>query len=487
MSETRDRLARRDLESALCERASTDQGRVFVDFDHTVFSCNSTELFIASCKPAFMAAAIDFIVRDCVPWRLTGLPRWFRLRDYVCVALIVLLMPWTLLAWRRNAPALFARHESRVVLDGLSRLPADRIVLVTFGMEFIVRDLLRGSRWEAVPRVATPWLPGLGHFRQGKLGLLTTLFGREEVAASTAISDSLDDRDLLSAARHGILIEPQGEEFRASERLYFPLRYTIRAKYNLSYAIDQILLVDVLLLVLAVSTSLHEVAWALLIMPFFVISLMAVYEMGYFENDMVASRSEAKPTLSPEMERFRDYPIFPSAWFWAAGLGAAGCALASFADLLPSLDMFAAMASWAISLLLLRVLFFIYNRQDVQSRVFIYPVLQLMKYLPVFFLLRPTEVGVVLALAQVTTMWAIYTTYRLGGRHKTLKKEAFRTTLWGVGLCLLATTGVFSFSENLLPVGLMLVWCLARLSKSRVLDMARRYRQRDLGSAASSA
>jgi hypothetical protein len=476
MSESRDRLPRRDLASALAERAADDDGKIFVDFDHTIFSCNSTELFIASCKPTFMAAAIDFVVRDCIPWRLTGLPRWFRLRDFVCCALIVLLMPWTLLLWRRQAPALFSRYESHEVLNALEKLDPSRMVVVTFGMEFIVRSLLRGTRWENIPLVATPLVLPRRHFARGKLALLSEMFGSSAVAASTSISDSLDDRDLLSASRHGILIQPQGEEFRSAEHCYFPLRYTIKAKYNLVHMVDKIILVDLLLLVLSTSRDFDDLLRRLVCMPFLVASLTCVYEMGYFENDTVAARSESKPTLTDDVRRFLAYPMYPSAWLWAVGLGVAGCAAAVFTRSMPFDALVPAIMSWVISLVLLRMVFFIYNQQEVQHRIFIYPVLQLMKYLPVFFLIQPTMMGVILVISQVAMMSMVYTAYRLGGKTKDLNKEAFRTVIWGVGICLLASIGRFSVVGSLFPLSMILLWCIARLVKARLLDWARRSR-----------
>jgi hypothetical protein len=476
MTESCDRLPRRDLDQALGDRAIDDDGKIFVDFDHTIFSCNSTELFIASCKPSFMAAAIDFVVRDCIPWRLTGLPRWFRLRDYVCCALLFLLMPWTLLMWRRNAPALFARHESQEVRSNLETLSAGQIVIVTFGMGFIVRCLLRGSRWEGTPLVATPLLAGRRHFARGKLLLLEDHFGRAEIAASTAISDSPDDLDLLLACRHGILIQPQGEEFRTAEHLYFPLRYTIRAKYGLLHMVDKVILVDLLLLLLSTSRDLDDILRHLLCLPFLVLSMMCIYEIGYFENDMVAAKSEAKPTLTSAVQRFRAYPIQPGAWLWGIGLGILGCLAAVATRSMPFSALATGIVSWVISLVMLRVVFFIYNQQETRSRILIYPVLQLMKYLPVFLLIHPTVLGVILATSQVAMMSVVYTAYRLGGDTKPLNKEAFRTILWVIGACLLATIGRFSIIGSLLPVSLMLLWCLARLGKARILDRARRTR-----------
>lgn len=483
MPDSRDPMPQRELDIALQDRDPAAERKIFVDFDHTLFACNSTELFIASCRPAFLAAAIDFLVRDCIPWRLTGLPRWFRLRDFVCCLLILLVMPWTWWQWRRQAPALFARHESAAVRRSLERLPPDKLVLVSFGMRFILRALLRGSRWDSTPLIATRLWSGPRHFARGKMALLGDHFTAEEIASATAISDSDDDRDLLTGVQLGILIAPQGGRFRAAEQRYVPLRYTTQAKYGALHMLDKVLLIDLAILVLGSSRDIDDMLRRLLCMPFLVLSLVCVYEMGYYENDMVAARTEAKPTLTAASQRFLSYPIQPAAWIWAIGLGIAGCGAAALTRSISTLALGPAILAWVILLVLLRLVFLLYNQQPVRSRIMLYPLLQLMKFLPVFFLIHPTGMGVLLALSQVATMWVVYILYRLGGDAQQLNKELFRSVLLAVGMVLLATTGRFTLEGSLLPVSLIALWCLARLSKASLLDLVRRHRAAAMGPA----
>ncbi|WP_159998415.1 hypothetical protein [Roseomonas sp. 18066] len=474
MTQGRDHLPQRDLATALAEDPPSRAAPVLIDFDHTLLAANSTELFILSCRPHWMAAAIDFVVRDCIPWRMTGLPHWFRLRDYMCCLMLALLMPWTILAWRRRAPALFAAQASDSVAEALAPIEAARCVIVSFGMAWLIRPMLRGSRWEAAELMATPLKPARRNFSRGKLALLDARFGRRAVAEATAISDSLDDRDLLLAARQGILIPPQGEAVAAAERRYFPLRYSIRAKYGLLHMLDKVLLVDFAILLLGTSRDLDDLLRHAISIPFLLLSLHCVYEMGYFENDMVAAKREAKPTLSKEAARFRDYPIQPAGWVWAIGLGLLGCLAAAYTRSTSSLALLPAITAWAILLVLLRLAFHAYNQQPVQGRLPLYAVLQMMKYLPVFFLIHPTMMGVLLSLSQVAMMWIVYIVYRSGGDHRGLNKEMIRGLFWVVGAGLLATTGRYSLWGSLLPVGLMLAWCLLRLAKPRLMELAKR-------------
>ncbi len=467
---------RRDLDRALADGVIGDASPIFVDFDHTLFACNSTELFIASCRPAAAIALIDFVVRRCVPWRLTGIEQWFRLRDYVCCIVILVASPWNLLLWRRAAPRLFARHVSPGIAEALSKVPAGRVTVVTFGMEFIVRPLLRGGSWQAARLVATPLLARPGYFARGKLDLLGHRFDADAIASSAFVTDSMDDGDLLEAAGTGILVEPQGDVFRASEHLYLPLRYTARAKYSPSYVFDQIVFVESLATLIAVAHGVAGLLADLPVVALFTLSLMCVYEIGYYENDMVAATRETAPTLTEHVARFASFPMQPAAWLWAICAGVAGGLAACRTGVLTASDLPTVAAIWTSAMIVLRILFRVYNGARLQARLVLYPVLQVMKFLPIFLVIPPTRIGAVLILSQIATMWMIYLVYRHGGNQKTVAKELIRTVLvaLGVGLLAASTSSIGPGGEFALT--LVALWSAARLSKAPILRALRQRR-----------
>lgn len=450
---------------------------LLVDFDYTLFGCNSTELFISACKPSMVIAIIDFMIRRCVPWKLTGLTHWFRLRDYVCCIAIVIFCPWSLVVWTRVAPKLFRRYESREVSGILQRFDLHSTVIISFGMDFIIKRLLRGSVWEGARLLATPLAVTPSYFSRGKLPLALSVFGQDMIASSTFVSDSLDDGDLLQAARSGLLIEPQGETFRAAEHLYIPLRYTASAKYSRSYVFDQIIFVDLLISMISTAASLRSLWAEFLFVPLLTLSIMCIYEIGYYENDMVAAGNEKAPTLTAQVARFQSFPLQPAAWVWAAATGVLGISLAAYIGDLHRLGWFASVVTWAAVLCLLRVVFFYYNGPSLSVRLYLYPVLQTFKYLPIFLVLRPTGLGVILVVCQVATMWVTYATYRFGGNHKAVKRETFRTVLLLLGLCLAAAGGLLSDAGEWFAGSAMAVWSLARLSKAPLLEMLHRRNQ----------
>ena len=453
--------------------ASRGAGPVFVDFDHTLFGSNSTELFIASSSPSILVAVIEFVVRRCIPWRLTGLSGYARLGDFACCTAIIILCPWSLLMWRRRATQLFRRYASEEITSRLSEVEVGRVVIVSFGLSAIIRPLLQGSVWQAVPLFATPSVPPLKWFKRGKLPLVRQHFSDADIAASTFLTDSLDDRDLLEASGRGLLIEPQGVRCRAVEHLYLPLRYTARAKYAFSYVVDQVLFVECLLAVIATTTSLGGLLSKLACMPFFTLSLICIYEIGYYENDMVAAAREDVPTLTKQAERFRSFPMQPAAWIWAVAAAAAGAWLACATGQMHVAFLPWAAFIWIGSLILLRVVFFAYNRVRPDGRVVLYPVLQMFKYLPLFLLFPATPAGAVLAFCQAATMSLIYLIYRKTGQRSLFDKEQFRTGLFALALCFMATANTLISLGGRFALGVLAAWCLVRLAKAPILGWMR--------------
>jgi hypothetical protein len=452
---------------------------VLVDFDHTLFASNSTELFISRCRPSFVVAVIDLLVRGSVPWRLIPGGRGYRMRDYLCVVLIVVLTPWNVRLWRKVAPALFEQHRARAISALFADVDRSRLTIISFGMAFVIRRLVRGSEYESAALLATPLLPRPSWFAGGKRATAVRGVGECGVARAVFVSDSLDDVDLLRACRSGLLVPQQGERLSARERLYIPMRYTARVKYSPWYTLDQFLLVDALVLAIAVTYDVASLLHFLVIAPLLLLSLMSVYEIGYFENDMHASKFEERPALGPRVPQFRDYPIRVQAWIWAAAFAAAGLGAAVLLDELGTDELLRAGISWVLVLVVLRAAFFLYNRMRTEARVSVYPVLQALKYGAIFVLFAPTVIGVLLVVSHIVAMWVSYVVYRLGGRKEALNRDLFGASTFLVAASLLGVaSGVYgglleedAGRESAHHVGFVaaLLWSLARAGKAPVM------------------
>lgn len=445
-----------------------------VDFDHTLLAANSTELFIGSCSPSIIVAVIDFLVRRLLPWSRTGLAHWFRLRDYVCVTLILVLMPWTIAIWRRRAPGLFLKHQSTDVAAMLEGIDPKRLIIISFGNRFLIRALLRGSAYADCQIIATPWLAPPGWFKAGKAAIAEQAVGRDAVAAATVLTDSEDDRDLLEASADGRLLPPQGAPNLAREALYIPLRYSGSVKFTRSFAIDQWLLVDSCLYGLSVAHGLVSLLHFVLIAPLLSLSFMCVYEIGYFENDMHAALKETNPTLSGKEARYRHYPIRWQSWVWAAASALAALGLAVWLGELAPRALVPAAGLWLALLLVSRLVFRAYNAMAARNRLLAYPLLQLSKYGSILAIFPPAMLGCLIVIGQITTMWVNYVAYRLDGDTSRFPKESFRLILFALSaVVVLASGSLLSVSQGFLGEPFVLVaitgWLLLRVAKSALM------------------
>jgi hypothetical protein len=252
--------------------------------------------------------------------------------------------------------------------------------------------------------------------------------------------------------------------------IYIPLRYTLSAKYPTLWFIDQLVFVDMLMAIAATSYSTKTLLVHCLCIPFYVLSLMCVYEIGYFDNDMNAAKSEIAPAISDRMHRFAGYAIEPYSWIVALLLaGAAG--LLATQSLLLTVDMlWIRSAAWIGVLIGIRVTFYVYNRQKESRRPILYFVLQVLKYCGVLVMFPPTIFGVAITAAQIIAISVVYLTYRMADRHtsESINREKMRLAFaCGIGIPLFLA-GARTAVDSLMAAALAAAWLLLRLAKPTV-------------------
>lgn len=446
-------------------------GLVFVDFDHTLFGCNSTEMFIGSCKPSAVVALIDFLIRVCIPWKLTRIKSWFRIRDYVCVVTILIFTPWNAMRWKRIAPSLFSKYENHGLAELLRMAPKKRVVIVSFGLNFIIKALVAESDFAAVLLLATPMSPKLTLFLRGKLFHVQRFFDSDVITTSTFITDSIDDGDLLAEVETPALIEPYGNTYRAAQRLYIPFRYTVSAKYPFFYTFDQFLLVDLPVALIAVSGSILAFLHNLVVVPFFLIALMCVYEIGYFENDMKAAKLERAPALSGKEGAFAHYPIRITAWVWSLVLSAVGVLIAIRIGAMNQSSALGIYCIWNAILAIIRLVFFFYNSISVSARIYVYPFLQILKYGAVLVVFTPTIAGVTLVLAQVLTMYMIYVVYRLNGDRQATQREQVRLIIFVLVIAAFIAHRSYDLSAETFSLFMATAWLIFRIARTALVKV----------------
>ena len=209
---------------------------------------------------------------------------------------------------------------------------------------------------------------------------------------------------------------------------YVPLLYTAKGKRpGQRYLLHHVLLEDVALLVLAFSWTMDHPVRGAVGLALLHLSFWLVYEVGYHENDHLATKRESSPNIPSGSVEYGDRMRPRMAWVAALLVAAPGVALVAGSNhgslsLLGSLDpgpgaVAAAFLLWAAYLLASRGMFWIYNRSTVSSRGLLYVGLQLFRTLGYVVVLSTNLIGVMALTALALARWVPYLTYREVGIH----------------------------------------------------------------------
>jgi hypothetical protein len=396
-------------EAALAALAGFD-GLLLVDLDETLYLRNSTEDFIDSAVPGLLALLLLKLLDLLKPWRWTGGPLT---RDAWRVRLICVLMPWTLMLWRRGVQQRAASYTNQPLAATL-RARAAAPLIATVGFLPIVAPLVAAMGF-AEARIVAARLFVFEDRRGGKLRLLSAALGEAAVHESMVLSDSSDDLPLLAAcARPLRVVWPEARYLTALSRCYWPTEYLARIKrpgerYFLRGVLQDDFAYWLLASVTLAAYPLFHVAGLLLLL----ISFWAIYELGYVDNDRVAEKFEREPKLSPEF--FRNPVATPTwqPWLWAGAFGTA----AIFVLRLPATPPVADFLRWLGVLVATYLWFRLYNRVDKNTRVWMFPVLQLARSCAFVVLVPISLVGTAALSAHLFSRWVPYYVYRFGGRN----------------------------------------------------------------------
>ncbi|KAA2244396.1 hypothetical protein [Salinarimonas soli] len=403
---------------------------VIVDFDETLWLRNSTEEYLRSLRPRVLGLLVLALVDLLRPWfLLPGADKRRVHRDWCRVMAASLLMPWSLPLWRLRARRIGPGFANRPLLDALSARPDLGVRVATLGFDALVGPLL--ARFApAMPLCASDRLWSLRRIRrQGKGAAVRTALGDGTVARAIVVTDSPEDADLLDACGTPLLVRwPEARYEPAFSHSYLPFAYTELGKRpGQRYILQHVLLEDVLLLCLASAWLMPSpVAGAVSLLVLHLCFWM-IYEIGYAENDLVATKHEAVPNMPPAAVREGRRLSPPVAWLTALLCSAPAILLlvATNGPELPHLDAgidlapaFAiTFAIWTAYLAAARGVYWLYNRVDTHTRSFLYPVLQIFRSVGYAVLVPMNLIGIKLLLALVLARWLPYLTYRYIGQH----------------------------------------------------------------------
>ncbi len=256
--------------------------------------------------------------------------------------------------------------------------------------------------------------------------------------------------------------------------VYFPFRYTGYVKYGTEHILSQNFLSDLPVLLLSITIVNDADTFSIVGMVLMYVAFMAIYELGYHENDSHEKDNKIRPAVSSDIsktrESYRHCRMTPSAWIWAIALSVVGSLLFAIHTTTiannPELTITLwgrILLTWTSFLILVRAIFWFYNTQaSLFSRQLLYPILQVGKTFG-FVLLMPTNVvGSVFMASHVFKRWINYLIYRHDGDNRSFSGHRV-----GLLTFLLLLGAIMIGIETLEPLltqqfWLIIVWSLIR-------------------------
>ena len=471
---------------------------IIVDFDETLWLRNSTEEYLASLRPAWLAGLLLYTIE--VAARIAGqilqrLPSqrsaaWARAArhpgvvDGLRASILSACFPRGAKRWQTAAETLGPQWVNTPLLNALmdQERAGRRIVVSSLGFEHIIAPLLAGANihWEFIGSrgIADRW--------HGKLKRLADAPSLTEAELSDAlvITDSDSDQDLLKTCGEAWLVRwPEARYARAGRNSHLPLYYTARIKHpQRRYFRNALLQDDYAFWLLALPWTalwpLQALAAGLLLLSFW-----CIYENGYRENDVLGLAREEQPVLSSAFHAKPHRHNTVAAWVWSLLLAAPGvgllCYVAGQPDyLLPDAFkdttggmLYAAMlAAWVVWLVLTRSLFRLFNLLAQRQRVVLYPALQLLRHFALVSVAALSVPGLLILGAQSTARSVPYCIYRSGATKSwpRVPVASLRLMLFLIGIAVWsALAGSHPIEWG--PVLAITAWCLIRARQDLAL------------------
>lgn len=432
-----------------------------LDFDYTLFLRNSTDTYLDKIRPKWYGYLLVKVSDKIVSWmsRKNKLS-FFQWRDFFRAFTTCFFAPWTYLFWQLSAKKRVQQNLNKELLDKVMASSPSRVIIISFGYKHLIAPLLSKMPVQA-ELICSKVMPNLLNLRSfGKREAIKSLLSQEEINNSVFVTDSKEDKELLELFPNSHLLTWTKIQPPPFQNVYFPFRYTAEGKYPGKNIIwNQQFGEDLIVLLLA-----YELTGPMFpaIILFFV-SFFCIYEIGYYENDFKAANKESKPFLSGKFKEFSSYPINRFGWFWAIFLGFTGSFFVTSSGY-----SFILFAKWVGILILVRFVFWVFNKLRVSWRIYFFPILQLLKtfsYVAVFTL---TYAGALLLFSQVMRQVTNYIIYRNGGNVVQFKRQAHRLLIFVLLVTALSITFGFN-GEHIFDwrFGLIVGWIVYRVLRER--------------------
>jgi hypothetical protein len=451
---------------------------VFLDFDGTLLKGNSTGLFLASARFPLLLRAALLILDFLAPWRILPASRDRRdaWRDVLRVGAAMTLDPWLLWRWRRDGAAKAAARLDDRLLAATARA---NVIVVTRGFTDIIRPILAAGGSPA-RLVGNGWLDWRGRDR-GKLETLRAVMDDADIARGVLVTDDLTgDADLAAKAGRTYVWPPPIRPGRAGSRRYRPFLYADTVKKGPGHTGKALFSYALPMAFIGMFDSVFASPADLILVALVYASVFCVYEIGYAENDRLATRNEAKPTFPAGYDRWTLDEIARGAWKAAIVALAAGLVVRLAADGSDPAALSRLAAGWIGLLATLRLTYALFNRLGPPHRIGPFFALQGLKFAGPLLVLgaEATTPGALLLLAHCLALTAPYARYRVaGGRYpKEMPTHFLRLAVFVALLGAAAALGGAVSGEALPATALALAWCLYKAAReersgARILAM----------------
>ncbi|GJD97978.1 hypothetical protein [Methylobacterium iners] len=392
-------------EDSALEAISRFEGQILIDLDETLYLENSTETFLSLAVPGLLAAYILRVLDLISPWRKIG---GFEARDNWRLMTILIFFPWTYLRWvnycKQTAP-----HKLNVKLADALRSRGEKDVIVSNGFQLIIRPLVVGLNLSEIDVICCRVLR-LKDRSQGKLALAVRKLGLQAVKAAMVVTDSLKDAEILSVCKYPCLVVWREAVFRRAfdKVAYLPGDYLIQVKRPKQGALRKLVREDLFVWIAVALTVTDVTWWQVLGIILLFASMWSVYEIGYYDNDFCAKHFESDPKLNPRFDEFNGQIFVRKAWFFGLITGVTGTILIS------GFDDISKPFVWCAVLISLRGTYWLYNRVDKNTRIWIYLILQIFRSASMIAIVGISLFGFAICLSQVITRWLDYIIYRSG-------------------------------------------------------------------------
>jgi hypothetical protein len=387
--------------SEAIEIARDFSGTVIVDLDETLYLRNSTEQFISLATPGVLAALLLRMLDWIKPWQWTG---GSDCRDNWRVMLVITAFPWTLLRWRRFCKT-HVRGVVNLPLQAALRERNGSTVIASNGYRLIIEPMLDALELQDIRLICCD-LYRFSHRTGGKLLLLREHMRIDEIRSSSVITDSLKDGPLLAECAVPCLVVWEAARYEPAFRsmIYLPGDYLSQIKRPNRRALRTLAKDDLLPWILAGLSATPTLMEAVGLFCLF-FSMWCFYEIGYYDNDQCAIKYESDANFFPQAANV-DRSFLKKSAATGLVLGLAGVILIA-----PGWRG-EALLTWFAGMVALVCVYWLYNRLDKNSRVWLYLPLQLFRSGALFLLVASNTVGYALAGSQMLTRWIDYVIYR---------------------------------------------------------------------------